>query len=161
MSQFFSLHLPLERPLCENRSVSVVRLCATDTLLDFISGTSTKRDRSYLLLLRSTATLGLIKRRAEKEDCAITSTYSSLARYYLENAGGHGGARFFTAAYGQRLTVSDTNTCIFRFILVTRRGMHASFTSDIFTLLALAAYYRKQISRGCAIFIERSNVYAL
>lgn len=29
----------------------------------------------------------------------------------------------------------------------TRRHMHASFTSDIFTLLALAAYYRKQISR--------------
>lgn len=32
---------------------------------------------------------------------------------------------------------------MYRFPLVTRQSVHASFTSDIFTLLALAAYYRK------------------
>lgn len=32
---------------------------------------------------------------------------------------------------------------IIRFILVTQWGMHVSFTSNIFALLALATYYRK------------------
>lgn len=46
---------------------------------------------------------------------------------------------------------------MFYFILVTRRDMHISFTSYIFTLLAFAAYYR-QISQA-ARFLEMKTYF--